>query len=41
MFVVNPLEHDDAFSIIVTECYDIWLLRSAGGRVAETTVCKL
>ena len=41
MFVVNGLEHDDAFSIIVAELYDIWLSRSAGGRAAETTVCRL
>ncbi len=41
MFVVNPLEHDKVFSFIVAELYDIWPLRSAGGRVAETTVCRL
>ncbi len=41
MFVVNPSEHGDAFSVVVAELYDIDVLRSAGGRDAETTVGKL
>jgi hypothetical protein len=41
MFVVNAVAGDDAISAKVAKVLDVWLLRSAGSRAAETTVCRL
>ena len=41
MFVVNAFRHDGATSAAHAEGRSIWLLRSAGGGAAETTVNSL
>ncbi len=42
MFIVNAVVDDDAISGKVAKLFDVvWLLRSAGSRAAETTVCRL
>ena len=41
MFVVNSIWHDGAASAGPAKLRAVWLLRSAGGRTAETTVSRL
>src|SRR5215211_3155474 len=41
MFVVNTFWHGEAASTDNVELRGVWLLRSAGGRAAETTVSRL
>jgi hypothetical protein len=41
MFVVNTFRHNGAVSARSAKLRAVWLLRSAGGRTAETTVSRL
>src|SRR3712207_5359417 len=41
MFVVNTIRHDGAASAGPAKLKVVWLLRSAGGRAAETTLSRL